>query len=119
MGSTKHDYGISATTVYGIRLIELSGGVDPVNFEDFQKDFAVVLEGDGKSTLVDLSRTVYVCTACWGLLLRAEDELRKSGGSFGLVVPPGPVEKMLKTLGFDRNLRYYGTRDEALLEFGD
>ena len=81
-------------------------------------DFRVVLEdavnSDAQGLLVDLTDVGFLDSTGIGVLAGA---LRTRGDrKVGIVVPPGPVEKVLLLTGIDRVLPLFGSLEAALSE---
>lgn len=92
--------------------ISAQGEIDLSSADKLRAELDTVLASDSRQVIVDLSAVTFLDSTGIGVLAGA---LRSRGDrKVGIVVSPGPVEKVLLLTGMDRVFPLYSSIDDAL-----
>ncbi|GAB2761285.1 STAS domain-containing protein [Streptomyces bullii] len=100
-----------AATADGVTVVTLQGEVD-YNAGSRLADTVVACMEAGKNTVVDLSAVTFIDSTGINTLLAAHQAAR--GNWLRLVVPPGPVLRVVQLVGLDTVMGCHATLEEAL-----
>jgi anti-anti-sigma factor len=95
-------------------LVKLPSEIDYTNNGDVYADLLAAASPDAKLLVADMTQTRFCDTAGIREIIRAQRNVNKTGVVFRLVVPPGPVLRVVQLHGLGDMLRPYATLDEAL-----
>lgn len=105
---------VNQRTVDGTVVVAVSGEVDLATAEAL-RDALVAAEGEAASGMVlDLQQVGFLDSTGIGELVGVHRRLRKSGRPLALVVPEGPIRKILAITGMDSVLDLYEDESSAL-----
>lgn len=112
-----------------VTIIELKGGMDGSNYQNFQDEVQKVVDEGTRYLLLDMSELTYMSSngiralnvvakllASKAAEQRAEDSSFKSA-YFKLLNPTKNIKDILEAMGFSMIFEIYNERDEALASF--
>ena len=98
-------------------VVVLPAEIDIVNDREVDEELNSVLTAQRAAAVVaDLTQTRFCDSAGIAALVRAWKRASALGAGFRVVVPAGPVLRILQVLGGDRILDVYPSLDAALAE---
>jgi len=99
-------------------IIEIDGRLDGMTARAFEEDVtAAVPEGDG-AVVCDLSAVSYISSAGLRAVLVVAKRLDKNGKSFSVCGHDGSVAEVFRISGFEKIIRMYPKREDALAAAG-
>jgi len=101
-----------------ITVASLNGQVDSVTSADLETQVMAILDRGVKALLLDCGNMAYINSAGLRVFLLAAKRLETEAGSLAFCGLAANVRMIFETIGFDRILTLYGTREEALAGMG-
>lgn len=92
----------------------VTGRVDTITAQAFEKDLAGTLAGEEKLLVLDLAGLEYISSAGLRVILSAAKTLKARGGEVRLAAASGSVKKVFQVSGFFAMFKGFATRSEAL-----
>jgi len=99
--------------VDGSHLIVAGGELDLAATSEMSAIFAMATAGPQEAVVLDLSGVDFIDSSALGTILRAAQSLEAAGKRLHVVVPEGPVRRLLEITGTASRFSLHGTRDEA------
>jgi anti-anti-sigma factor len=100
--------------VDGSHLIVAGGELDIVATSEMSTVFAMSAAGPQESVVLDLLAVDFIDSSALGTILRAAEQLENAGKRLHVVVPDGPVRRLLEITGTAQRFSLHSTRDGAL-----
>ena len=76
--------------------------------------FAMSAAGPQDSVVLDLLAVDFIDSSALGTILRAAEQLEQAGKRLHVVVPDGPVRRLLEITGTAQRFTLHDTRERAL-----
>jgi anti-sigma B factor antagonist len=106
------EFHLNTETHGDVSLVVVTGEIDLATAPDLQRSLGdVAAAGD---TIADLSGVTFMDSTGLQALISADEAARGAGRRLTLVVPDGPVAKLLRITGVDRQLDVAVSRETAL-----
>ena len=106
---------ISGHEINGILIMDLSGKIDSVSSNDFEKDLKSRIDAGIAKIILNMGNVTYISSSGLRIVLAALKRVKQSGGMIVLVdLQPGP-EEVFKMTGFDRLFPVYRNLDDAII----
>ena len=99
-------------------IFDLRGYIDAHTVIEFEKAVNVVIEGGGKSIILDISGLSYISSAGIGAMMGLTRRLSQRGGDLVLLNPTQKVFAILEGLGFTKIFKIATGEAEALEKVG-
>lgn len=99
-------------------IFDLRGYIDAHTVIEFEKAVNVVIEGGGKSIILDISGLSYISSAGIGAMMGLTRRLSQRGGDLVLLNPTQKVFAILDGLGFTKIFKIATGEAEALDKIG-
>jgi anti-anti-sigma factor len=112
------DYQIDHDPIERGHLIVASGEIDIAATPRLSTVLAVAAARPGGRLVLDLSEVSFIDSTALGTILKAAAQLDESGTLLAVVVPEGPVRRLLEMTNLTQRFRLFGTRDAALAADG-
>jgi anti-anti-sigma factor len=112
------DYQIDHDPIERGHLIVASGEIDIAATPRLSTVLAVAAARPGGRLVLDLSEVSFIDSTALGTILKATAQLDESGTLLAVVVPEGPVRRLLEMTNLTQRFRLFGTRDAALAADG-
>jgi anti-anti-sigma factor len=100
--------------VDGSHLIVAGGELDIVATSEMSAIFAMAAAGPQEAVVLDLVNVEFIDSSALGTILRAAEQLAKAGKRLHVVVPDGPVRRLLEITGTAQRFSLHSTRERAL-----
>jgi anti-anti-sigma factor len=94
-------------------VVALPAEIDVNNSDEVYRQLRAALRSGVTLLIADLSATIYCDVSAIRAILRACDQLDGTGTELRLVVPPGPVRRLLDLIGPDGRLPVYASLGQA------
>ncbi len=94
-------------------VVTLAGELDLASASLLQKELDGITRGGG-AVVIDLSRLRFIDSSGLHVLLRAERQLRASGGQLVLVHGPRAVRRVFEVTGLDQHFAWRDSKSAAL-----
>ena len=107
-------YAIDHDPIDGGHLIIASGELDVAATPRLSTVLAMAGTGTGQRVVLDLVAVDFIDSTALGTILRAAGDLEQAGHNLAVVVPEGPVRKLLEMTNLTGRFRLFPTRVEAL-----
>lgn len=113
-GAARGDLALSETEDSGIRILETEGRLDSTSAWAMKDRLLAMIESGARRMIVDVSRTGYVGSAGFSVLLLIDRALRARGGCLALCGLKPEFARALESGGFASLLSVYASRAEAI-----
>jgi anti-anti-sigma factor len=100
--------------VDGSHLIVAGGELDIVATSEMSAIFAMSAAGPQDAVVLDLMNVEFIDSSALGTILRAAEQLGHAGKRLHVVVPDGPVRRLLEITGTAQRFSLHSTRERAL-----
>jgi anti-sigma B factor antagonist len=100
--------------IEGGHLIVASGEIDMSATPRLSTVLAIVHAKPAGHVVLDLTDVSFIDSTALGTIVKAATRLEEAGTALSIVVPEGPVRRLLEVTNLTRRLRLYATRDAAL-----
>lgn len=107
-------YTIDHDPIGGGHLVIASGELDLAATPRLSTVLAMAGSGSTQRVVLDLVAVDFIDSTALGTILRAAEELDRAGHRLAVVVPEGPVRRLLEMTNLTGRFRMYPTRVEAL-----
>ena len=99
-------------------LIVAGGELDIAATNDLSAIFVMASAGSQHAVVLDLTSVDFIDSTALGTILRAAQQLEGSGKRLHVVVPEGPVRRLLQITGTAQRFTLHATRDAAFAATG-
>ncbi len=99
--------------VDGSHLIVAAGELDLASTSEMSAIFAMSAAGPQLAVVLDLNAVDFIDSSALGTILRAAKEIEACGKRLHVVVPDGPVRRLLEITGTAQRFTLHGTREQA------
>jgi serine/threonine-protein kinase RsbW len=113
-GAAHGDLTLSETEEAGVRILETEGRLDSPSAWAMKERLLAMIESGAQLVIVDVSRTGYIGSAGFWVLLLIDRALRARRGGLALCGLSGEFARALDQGGFTSLLNVYASRAEAL-----
>jgi anti-anti-sigma factor len=100
--------------VEGSHLIVAGGELDIIATSEMSTVFAMSAAGPQEAVVLDLTNVGFIDSSALGTILRAAEQLEQAGKRLHVVVPDGPVRRLLEITGTAQRFSLHSTRATAL-----
>lgn len=114
LGAARGDLALSETEDGDIRILETEGRLDSASAWAMKDRLLAMVESGARQVIVDVSRTGYIGSAGFWVLLLIDRALRARRGWLALCGVSGEFTRALDQGGFTSLLSVYASRAEAL-----
>ena len=111
-------YQIDHDPIEGGHLIVASGELDMSATPRLSTVLAMACARPGGRLVLDLSEVAFIDSTALGTILKAAAQLDEAGTNLAVVVPEGPVRRLLTVTNLTQRFRMFATRDAALAADG-
>lgn len=105
---------IETETIDSVSVAKLGGHVDTLNAAELEGSLLALAESGPKQLLVDCTGLEYINSAGLRVFLLVAKRMESNGGRCAFCGLSPNVKLVFETIGFDRILTVYDTRDAAL-----
>ena len=112
------DYQIDHDPIERGHLIVAAGEIDIAATPRLSTLLAMVAARPGGRLVLDLSDVTFIDSTALGTILKAAAQLDESGTLLAVVVPDGPVRRLLEMTNLTQRFRLFGTRAAAMAADG-
>jgi anti-sigma B factor antagonist len=112
------DYQIDHDPIDGGHLVVCSGELDVDATPRLSTVLAMAYASPGGRLVLDLSDVAFIDSTALGTILKAAAQLDESGTNLAVVVPEGPVRRLLQLTNLTQRFRMFASRDAALAADG-
>jgi anti-sigma B factor antagonist len=112
------DYQIDHDPIEGGHLVVCAGELDVSATPRLSTVLAMAYASPGGRLVLDLSDVAFIDSTALGTILKAAAQLDESGTNLAVVVPEGPVRRLLELTNLTQRFRLFTTREEALAADG-
>jgi anti-anti-sigma factor len=105
---------IETESLPNLSIAKLSGHVDTLNAAELESSLLSLAESGAKQLLVDCTKLEYINSAGLRVFLLVAKRMESQGGACAFCGLSPNVKLVFETIGFDRILTVYETRDAAL-----
>jgi anti-anti-sigma factor len=112
------DYQIDHDPIERGHLVVASGELDIAATPRLSTVLAMAAARPGGRMVLDLSDVTFIDSTALGTILKAAAQLDDSGTLLAVVVPDGPVRRLLEMTNLTQRFRLFGTRVAALAADG-
>ncbi len=102
-----------------VLVLSLSGEFDKMAVEDFTFAVSEAIAGGSCWVVMDLNGVRFMDSSAVQCVLRAEEQLLKSGGGIVAARPRSMVDKVFRLLEFSKRIRVFGELEEAVGSLAD
>jgi stage II sporulation protein AA (anti-sigma F factor antagonist) len=95
-------------------VVALPAEIDASNADEVYRLLCTALTSGVRLLIADLSGTRYCDVSAVRAIMRARNETTRSGAELRLVVPPGPVRRLLDLIQLDGQLPVYLSPGQAM-----
>jgi anti-anti-sigma factor len=96
------------------RLVVAEGELDITATSEMSTVFAMAGASPERTVVLDLAAVDFVDSSALSVIMRAANELEKDGKRLLVVVPEGPVRRLLEITNLTQRFELHPTRDDAL-----
>ena len=100
--------------VDGSHLLVAGGELDMAATSEMSAIFAIAAAGPQGAVVLDLTKVDFIDSSALGTILRAAEQLAEAGKRLHVVVPDGPVRRLLEITGTAQRFSMHATRERAL-----
>ena len=108
------DFQIDHDPIERGHLIVASGEIDIAATPRLSTLLAMVAARPGGRLVLDLSDVTFIDSTALGTILKAAAQLDETGTLLAVVVPEGPVRRLLEMTNLTQRFRLFATRDAAM-----
>jgi anti-anti-sigma factor len=105
---------IEHENIAGLSIAKLTGHVDTLNAGELEGSLLSLAESGTKQLLVDCTKLEYINSAGLRVFLLVAKRMESQGGACAFCGLSPNVKLVFETIGFDRILTVYDTREAAL-----
>lgn len=98
--------------------VSVTGRIDGMTANDFEKEIRELFVDDDNGVIVDLSGVTYLSSAGLRSMLLIAKTLNKMQSKFALCAVPSTILEIIKIAGFDRIIDVVPSHADALAKFG-
>jgi anti-anti-sigma factor len=109
------DYTIDHDPVGHAHLVSASGELDLAAAPQLSTVLAMGVAGPQRAVVLDLSEATFIDSTVLGVILRASEQLGAVRKPLLVVVPEGPVERLLALTNLTQHFAVYSSREEAVV----
>ena len=95
-------------------LVVASGDLDLASTHELSAIFAMAAAGPQPKVVMDLTGVAFIDSSALSTILRAAQQLEDVGKRLHVVVPEGPVRRLLEITGTAQRFTMHPTREHAL-----
>jgi anti-sigma B factor antagonist len=95
-------------------VITLKGEIDLASSRELGSQLGELAGDPGVAAVLDLSEVTFLDSVGLGVILKAASRFRRQAKRLVIVVPPGPVLRLLELSGVGTRLALARTLDEAI-----
>ena len=107
-------YTIDHDPIDGGHLIVASGELDVAATPRLSTVLAMAGTGSGQRVVLDLVAVDFIDSTALGTIVKAAGQFEQAGHTLAVVVPEGPVRRLLEMTNLTGRFRVFPTRVEAL-----
>jgi anti-sigma B factor antagonist len=107
-------YRIDHDPIEGGHLIVAAGEIDLSATPRLSTVLAIAQASPGGRLVLDLSEVAFIDSTALGTILKAAAQLDEAGTNLAVVVPEGPVRRLLQVTNLTQRFRLFATRSAAL-----
>jgi anti-anti-sigma factor len=100
--------------VAGAQLVVAGGELDIAATNEMSAIFAMSAAGPQEAVVLDLTAVDFIDSSALGTILRAAQELEGRHKRLHVVVPDGPVRRLLEITGTASRFKMHDTRSQGL-----
>ncbi len=100
--------------VGNVLVAEVEGRIDGVTAREFEEAVTSAIPEEGSPVVCDLTSVSYVSSAGLRSILVIAKRLSKAEASFAICGLSGSVAEVFRVSGFDKIIKSYGNREDAL-----
>jgi anti-sigma B factor antagonist len=108
------DYSIDHDPVGSAHLVTASGELDVAAAPQLSTVLAMGVAGFQSAVVLDLTDVTFIDSTALGVVLRASEQLGAVRKPLLVVVPDGPVERLLALTNLTQHFAVYPNRQEAV-----
>jgi anti-anti-sigma factor len=108
------NYQIDHDPIDGGHLVVCSGELDVGATPRLSTVLAMAYASPGGRLVLDLSDVAFIDSTALGTILKAAAQLDESGTNLAVVVPEGPVRRLMQLTNLTQRFRMFATREAAL-----
>jgi anti-sigma B factor antagonist len=108
------DYQIDHDPIDDGHLVVASGEIDIAATPRLSTVLAMAATRPGGRVVLDLSEVTFIDSTALGTILKAAAQFDESGTLLAVVVPDGPVRRLLAMTNLTQRFRLFATRPAAL-----
>ena len=97
-----------------VPVVAPHGEIDLARSRELGSQLGELAGEPGVAAVLDLSDVSFLDSVGLGVILKAAGRFRRQAKRLVIVVPPGPVLRLLELSGVGKGLAIAGTRDEAI-----
>ena len=97
-----------------IPVVAPNGEIDLATSRELGSQLGELAGEPGVAVVLDLSGVSFLDSVGLGVILKAAGRFRRQAKRLVIVVPPGPVLRLLELSGVGKGLALAGTREEAI-----
>jgi anti-sigma B factor antagonist len=112
------DYQIDHDPIERGHLVVAKGELDISATPRLSTVLAMASASRGGRLVLDLSDVTFIDSTALGTILKAAAQLDESGTNLAVVVPEGPVRRLLQLTNLTQRFRMFASRDAALAADG-
>ena len=105
---------MQADQTEGILIINVSGRIDGVNAQEFQKNLEEEIAASQNPVILDLENLSYISSAGLRSILLAAKILKSRNIVFTLCSLSAPIKEVFEISGFDKIINVLESRSEAI-----
>ncbi|MBV9795515.1 MAG: STAS domain-containing protein [Actinobacteria bacterium] len=94
-------------------IVALPAEIDVNNSDEVFRQLSTALRSGVELLIADFSETIYCDVSAIRAIVRALDQTDGTGAELRLVVPPGPVRRLLDLIRLDGRLPVYASPGQA------
>lgn len=103
----------------GVVILSVSGFIDTSTSAVFEEKIKELYSGNKTKIVLDLSKTEFISSAGWGIMIAYLRKMRNGGGDICIASMTENVDKVFKLMEFDNLINSYKIVEDAVKSFGD
>ncbi|MBP7792986.1 MAG: STAS domain-containing protein [Candidatus Goldbacteria bacterium] len=103
----------------GAVILSANGFIDTSTSSAFEEKIKKFYSENKTKIVLDLSKTEFISSAGWGIMIAYLKRMRNNGGDIRLASMTENVEKVFKLMEFDNLIDSYKSVDEAVKSYKD
>ena len=108
------DFHIEHDPLEHAHLVTASGELDVAAAPQLSAILTMGAVSSQSVVVLDMGEATFIDSTALGVVIRAADELRKTGKLLFVVAPEGPVSRLLELTNLKQHFSVYQDRDEAI-----